>query len=426
MAEKNWYYVKDNKPVGPISERAIQEMFKSGSLNKEILVWTQSLSDWIPASNIVSFQQKNTQYPLPLQIELKKPQTKLPGIKLLGICFLAFSVVIVCVMLGIFGSLSSNKASDDNFTGSDYKGNYVYGGAMNQAWNELNENILHEKLRLNTKDKIALGMVDKFNKAIFTKNDLDEASYYVKSGYGPKTVESINKEMQAKFPDKSFGNLTQQLRETDIIAYAYFLKKVEYVTTFEKKDVSFMGQRVNGFYAVNGTQKKNVKVLNYWDDDKFIVSLQLKDNNDELILAKGFDMGKPIDIVNKINQYNTHNISKMGEDDLFEMTKLHLNYSRDYKEIIDTRLANNGFESYCIAAMCENIKFDMDHKGARVENEASLPSIGIPKQGIPAKQKKFILDRPFWVVMKRKNSHNPYFILGVNNSELMEKRQETN
>jgi len=31
------------------------------------------------------------------------------------------------------------------------------------------------------------------------------------------------------------------------------------------------------------------------------------------------------------------------------------------------------------------------------------------------------LDAPYWVVMQRKNSQNPYFILGVNNAELMEK-----
>jgi len=39
----------------------------------------------------------------------------------------------------------------------------------------------------------------------------------------------------------------------------------------------------------------------------------------------------------------------------------------------------------------------------------------------PEKSKNLILDKPYWVVMQRANSQNPYFILGVNNTELMEK-----
>jgi hypothetical protein len=34
---------------------------------------------------------------------------------------------------------------------------------MNLAWNELNDNILHEDLILNTEDPIALEMVEKLN-----------------------------------------------------------------------------------------------------------------------------------------------------------------------------------------------------------------------------------------------------------------------
>ncbi|HHT9123595.1 MAG TPA: hypothetical protein ACFYEF_12065, partial [Candidatus Wunengus sp. YC63] len=55
------------------------------------------------------------------------------------------------------------SSTTGTYTGSDYKGNYVYSGAINLAWNELNENILHEKLKLNTTDKKALEIVDTFN-----------------------------------------------------------------------------------------------------------------------------------------------------------------------------------------------------------------------------------------------------------------------
>ena len=306
-----------------------------------------------------------------------------------------------------------------NYLGSDYKGNYVWGGAMNLAWNELNENILNEKLQLNTNDKISLEMASKLNNAPFSKSDLNEESYYIKSGYGQSTVDEINRESKKKFPSKSFGDLEMYLAPRDIISYAYFLKEVEYETKFEKDTVSFNGQEVKGFIADNEAQRENVKIIKYESDDKFIIKLQLKDKNDELILAKGYNMKNPQTVVDEINRNNGKNLATISGSDKFKAPKLHLDHHRDYVELINKYLANKGFETYFIAQMFENIKFDMDEKGARVENEAViLMTESIMME--PEKPKNFILDKPYWVVMKRADSQNPYFILGVNNVELME------
>jgi len=305
-----------------------------------------------------------------------------------------------------------------NYLGSYYKGNYVWGGAMNLAWNELNENILQEKLQLNTDDKIALEMVSKLNNAPFTKSDLDEESYYIKSGYGNSTIDKINRESKKKFPSKSFSDLSINLTERDFISYAYFLKEVEYETKFEKDIILFNGQNVKGFIANNRTQRKNVKIIKYENDDKFIIKLQLRDNGDELILAKWYDMKNPQDIVNQINKNNKQNLSTIGTSDRFKAPKLHLDYQRTYTGLTNKPLANKGFEEYVIAQMFENIKFDMDEKGARVENEAAI-LYGITSER-QEKPKNFILDKPYWIIMKRTDSKNPYFILGINNVELME------
>ncbi|MFA4891694.1 MAG: hypothetical protein WC604_05115, partial [Candidatus Gracilibacteria bacterium] len=224
-----------------------------------------------------------------------------------------------------------------------------------------------------------------------------------------------------KFPDKSFSDLQMDLSPTDIVSYAYFLKEVEYKTVFEKKDVFFNGEKVKGFYAEEEKQRENVKIIKYENDDKFIVSLQLKDENDQLILAKGYDMNDPQTVVNEINQNNRSYLATIGESDRFEAPKLHLDHHRDYVELTEKYLANQDFEDYFIAQMFENIKFDMDEKGARVENEGVISIEMGAMEEEPEKPKNFILDKPYWVVMQRNDSQNPYFILGVNNTELMEK-----
>jgi len=138
-----------------------------------------------------------------------------------------YSGLAILLVLVFLSGLSRASGMDD-YLGSECKGNYVWGGAMNLAWHELNDNILHEKLKLNTDDEQALEMVDKLNRLAFTKKDLDEESYYVKSGLGSKTVDIINKGSRQKFPGKSFKDLEDKLRPTDIISYAYFLKEVKY------------------------------------------------------------------------------------------------------------------------------------------------------------------------------------------------------
>ncbi|MGO9555697.1 MAG: hypothetical protein ACLP2U_11790 [Syntrophobacteraceae bacterium] len=324
------------------------------------------------------------------------------------------------VLLILVFTPALSRAAGMDYLGSRLKGNYVWGGAMNMAWHEMTDKILHAKLKLNTGDKAALEMADKFNRSPFSKNDLDKESYYVKSGFGQGTLDIINKESRLKFPGKSLGDINAKLGPKDFISYAYFLKQVEYLTQFEEKEVNFGEKIVQGFYASNGSQRKNVEVLEYSDDDRFIIGLRLKDKGDELLLAKGFDMGNPEAVVSQIAKYGRGGFPNMGGSDRFEMPKLHLQHHRDYNELVNKPFSNRGFEGYSIAMMFENIKFDMDQKGARVENEAVMGGRG----GRPAKPvnvRRFILDKPFWVVMKRKDSQYPYFLLGVENTELMQK-----
>ena len=99
------------------------------------------------------------------------------------------------------------------------------------------------------------------------------------------------------------------------------------------------------------------------------------------------------------------------------MPVLNLNYKRQYIEMEGMQFANKGFEEYVIREMYEKFKFNIDHRGARVESEAVILGFGSSRK---PKTKYLRLDKPFWIILKRFDSKNPYFILGVNNSELME------
>jgi len=152
---------------------------------------------------------------------------------------------------------------------------------------------------------------------------LDEASYYVKSGFGQETVDIINKESKEKFPNKTFGDLKINLSPHDIISYAYFLKEARYKTPFELWTVNFSGQNVADLTPATKLNAE-CKIIKYENDDKFIISLQLEDNSDQLILAKGYNMADPQAVIKEINKNNVGKLAAMGDSDVFEAPKCNL------------------------------------------------------------------------------------------------------
>ncbi len=309
-----------------------------------------------------------------------------------------------------------------NFLGSEIKGNYIWGSAMNYAWHELKDTIIKEPIKLESKDPLAQKIVSTFNASPFTKKDMDVASYYVKCGFGQETVDQINREVKKKFPQMTLGGVNVRLNPKDIISFAYFLKKVKYRRVFDSANVDFLGQPVRGFVAGTPQQRENVCVVKYWNDDNFIISLQLKDDNDELLLAKGFDMTSPQSALDSIVAFSNDYHPVIEPLEAFEMVNLHAIHTHVYEELLQKKIGNDNFTHYAIGQMYEMIKFDLDEKGARVENKAviALPTAMPPEEG--KKIRSFIMDKPFWVIMKRRGNKNPYFVLGVSNTELMKKR----
>lgn len=335
----------------------------------------------------------------------------------------------VCLLLMLQTACCANKkqasATNYNYTPGKVEGNYVWGAAMNLAWNELSENIVKEKIELDTRDQAALNTLARLNTPVVSKADIDEASYYVKSGYGQQTVDTINRECRAKFPQKSLADLNLQLRDEDILAYAYLLKEVQYAVQFKQQELRFDDEWVKGF-AADAESYQNVMILSYDNEDRFIVSIKLKDSTDQIFLAKGYPMDRPDSLLtllkNAVPAGKTVDEAgkRMNKKDFFQAPMISLSYERSYDEMLGKNLKNKAFRPYSIAIMREIIKFDMDEKGAKVENEAVIGMVTSANPNAPLYQPKImILDKPYWVVMKRASSDNPYFLLGVNNHQLM-------
>jgi len=340
-------------------------------------------------------------------------------------------IITLCLLLLMLAACCANKpsprynGSQFNYTPGNVEGNYVWGAAMNLAWNELGENIVKAKIELDTQDEAALETLQKLNDPAVSKADIDEASYYVKSGYGQQTVDTINLECRAKFPQKIIPDLIYQLGDRDILSYAYLLKEVQYAVKFKQQELRFDDEWVKGF-AADAESYQNVMVLRYEGEDRFIVSIKLQDASDQIILAKGYPMDRPDSLLTLLPELVPTGKSweeagkLMNRKDVFQAPMLSLSCERSYDEMLGKKLKNKAFRAYEIALMKEIIKFDMDEKGAKVENEAVIGMVTSANPNAFQYQPKImILDKPYWVVMKRASSDHPYFLLGVNNHQLM-------
>lgn len=344
------------------------------------------------------------------------------------------SAILITIVATLGGCAKSTQAPlpvskyQDRYLGGEFEGNFVWSGAMDLAWKELRQ-ALNEKLELVTKDVTTLDMVKKLNNSPLSENDFFDTDYYAKGGVGQDTLDLITLEAKKKFPEIDTRDLNTTLYPEEMAAYSYLTKQIEFLTGFLEKEVTFEGVTVKGFYAINQNQKTNVRILDYWDNDRFIIGLTNKENNDEIYIAKGFGESHPSQITEMINKYKTAYID-MENADRFEMPNIKMNVRRKYYELIGDPekgpfIENLYFKQY-IKTMFEIIRFEMNKKGARTENQV-VPARDFPeiKASSPL-PKNLFMNKPFWLILIKKDSNNPYFISHIRNTTFMEPVKRAN
>jgi hypothetical protein len=107
------------------------------------------------------------------------------------------------------------------------------------------------------------------------------------------------------------------------------------------------------------------------------------------------------------------------EKDVFSIPMLKLNIEKNYKNI-ENQLFLSGSNSYKIVKAYQRTGFILNENGAAAEGEASMEtlSMALAEENIQ-KPKKLIFDKPFIILMRNIKKSNPYFVMKVDNTELM-------
>ena len=200
--------------------------------------------------------------------------------------------------------------------------------------------------------------------------------------------------------------------------------------------LKFGGKKVASF-GVNGYDNyellKNVRIIYFENDNNFIIKLLPKDKNHEIILFKSerkfstlIQMNDEIKRLTKVAASQQQN-TKLRWKYMFEyedelvIPKFKFNIITHFPQL-EQKIFKTKDSEFVLERVLQRTAFILDESGAKIESEAELVSaveeapIGEENNKKP---KKMFFDKPFYILMKKTKSENPYFAVWNANNELM-------
>lgn len=225
----------------------------------------------------------------------------------------------------------------------------------------------------------------------------------------------------------------------EIVARAIFNKTLPFATKLEKAGTPMHFGKIKvavfGMYHYDEAIIERSRILYYNNDNNFILKLMPRDNDHEILFVKG--LGEVTDLAEAIKR--TYALIRQGEKerndqtivwkyeitpvDIFSIPEIKFNVKTNYKEIEGQTLSTSGLKGLTILEASQRTGFILNENGAEVESEAMV-KMAADSSDAPLEiihPKKMIFDSPFYMIIKHVDITNPYFVMKVNNTELMKK-----
>lgn len=283
--------------------------------------------------------------------------------------------------------------------------NNLWVGTLDIAWKELESQLEMDKIDLQDGN---LPVVDDLNSSTFTKDMLDSNDYSIlverTETQGYKIDTSLNKELNFAIPFDNFSDM------------------YEWKFGDSEEIIKYFG--INN--ASSEEMNKNVEILffnreneNSARSDDFAIKLKTKEG-DEIILYrtnenKNFDEYYK-DIQNKASSYT-------GSKEFLEGDELRVPFVRVNGMIAHNELYGKFIKdtNMFFTDVIQNVNFNLNDKGCNLSSEVTLVT---EVSGIGMEPRFCYFDDQFVIFMKEANSDQPYFALKVDNTDVLEKKEE--
>ncbi|HYA48169.1 MAG TPA: hypothetical protein VEG35_00600, partial [Burkholderiales bacterium] len=103
----------------------------------------------------------------------------------------------------------------------------------------------------------------------------------------------------------------------------------------------------------------------------------------------------------------------LGPNDVLLVPDILFEVSHHFAELEGRRFKNQTLKGRTLDVAQEDISFRLDRSGAELRSEAKVYMLPTPTY--------FLFNRPFLVCVKKRDSTQPYFVMWVDNAELLRK-----
>lgn len=331
-------------------------------------------------------------------------------------------LVSLAILVAMIGGISTAQAQEVNsievlptMNTQSTAQNRIWVGTFQLVWNELTDKIVKAPVKFLDFES---QMANNLNQKQFKKSNLNEKSYYVKSGIvSPALKAEIEKNIKSKFHETSdiLKMFDFTYNPEKIFVYAMLKKDFRFTNAFDKLATGNFGnsQEKVKYFGINDNSNpklyKNVSVLFYNDDNDFAVKLYTK-GKDEVLLYRTND-DKTFDkyyaeLNDKTAKYSGD--KNFVKNDTLTIPDIKLYQETSFNELEGHQIVGTNMQ---IDKTIETVDFRMNNKGVKLKSEAAIMlrcmSLA-PREG-----RDFTFNNNFVLFLIEKNQNTPYYAMKV-------------
>ncbi|UCC99771.1 MAG: hypothetical protein JSW66_07775, partial [Phycisphaerales bacterium] len=327
--------------------------------------------------------------------------------------------------------------------------NVIWCGTFQIAWDKFKDDIIGEPVQLVGAEDLA----DRLNRGEFSPENLEAESFYATAGLVEDGVfGQIKEEMARRFPSEPipvFSRLYDRLRGASV-AYCFLSVDVEYAFPlyirerafdFEASDgartaVTAFSSEPGGRDPNVGRLREQVEILHYkyaeqGRADEFAVDLCKHTDPYQVVLVR-MPRRDPLDealkdIEQDISDFRQdpyyESLCRLRSIDSLIVPDVFYKLTHHFTDLEGKKLRNPKWRAkgYFIFEARQIIDFALSRTGVVLKSEAIMggAASAAPPPGI-RQPRRFYFDRPFLIYVKKRGAEfSPFFVMWVDNAELM-------
>ncbi len=284
-------------------------------------------------------------------------------------------------------------------------------------------------------------MLAALQKAADPRSSIPDESLYVAAGWIKLgIIDRIKTDLAKKFPAKTPPAFPKADRLQSVV-YAYLEANAKFkLPYFQSREgmqfvdrkgtmtkVSCFGLRSED-EGGNGELRKQPAVLhrNERGSDRlneYVIDLDRRSQPNQIVVAMlspDLRLGEKIALVEEklaAAEKAAIVVQKPGDEgaldgnDILLVPDVVWSIAHRYKELEDRQMKGGAVDGWRILVAQQDIQFRLDRSGAELKSEVTL--------GSESRSARYVFDRPFLIYMKKRGAKAPFFVLWVDNAELL-------